>query len=366
MNRRDFLGGCAAAVPALAAATTVPAQPAAQSAAPLMRPVARELVPLWSAWKLRHLDFTGRVIDRLQSNASHSEGQGYGMVLAVAMGDEPAFTSMMEWTEAHLARRRDNLLSWRWLPESLPHVPDPNNAADGDLFVAWALLRASRRFGRAEWAERAGRIAGDLVRHCIIAAPYAPSQRLLIPAADGFETPDGHIINLSYTMPLAMRELAEGLNLPPLAEAARGGEELLTRLAADGLTPDWIEVTPEGPRISPRFSANAGYEAIRAPLFLVWSNDAAHPAVGAFRTAWAPHAGNMMPTVMERQSNRALEFSSHPGYAALPALVECAARRGGGGSAMPPFTPDQPYYPATLHMFAALAQTEAFPRCVPI
>lgn len=362
MNRRHFLMRGAATLPALGALGAALPAPRAEASATAAQ---SGLSALWSAWKLRHLDFTGRVIDRLQANSSHSEGQGYGMILAVAMGDEPAFAAMLDWTQGHLALRRDALLSWRWLPETLPHVPDPNNAADGDLFVAWALLRASRRFGRPEWAEQAEAIAADLVRHCIVAAPHAPSERLLLPAAFGFETAEGHVINPSYTMPLAMRELAQAFGLSPLAEAARGGESLMARLAEDGLVPDWIEMTPAGPRPDPRFSVDAGYEAIRVPLFLVWSGLAAHPAVARFLAAWAPHGGAMMPTVLSRASGEALEFSAHPGYAALPALVECAAARG-PGAAFPPFERDQPYYPATLHLFAALAQTEVVPRCVPL
>ena len=38
--------------------------------------------PLWQAWRDRFVMPDGRVVDTLQGQASHSEGQGYGMVLA--------------------------------------------------------------------------------------------------------------------------------------------------------------------------------------------------------------------------------------------------------------------------------------------
>ena len=87
----------------------------------------RGALPSWS--------FPGRVIDRPQGMASHSEGQGYGMVLAAEIADgRRPFGRMMDWSEANLAIRPDNLLAWRWQPDVPGRVADPNNASDGDLF----------------------------------------------------------------------------------------------------------------------------------------------------------------------------------------------------------------------------------------
>ena len=110
---------------------------------------------LWQAWKDRFLMPDGRVVDTLQDAASHSEGQGYGMVLATYFDDPEAFARMFQWTERHLAVRADALLAWRWLPDALNSVPDRNNASDGDLFYAWALVRAANRFGNRAYMARA-------------------------------------------------------------------------------------------------------------------------------------------------------------------------------------------------------------------
>ncbi len=50
----------------------------------------------------------GRVVDTGNGNISHSEGQGYGMLLAVANGDAAAFARIWNWTQKNTpgAQRR--------------------------------------------------------------------------------------------------------------------------------------------------------------------------------------------------------------------------------------------------------------------
>ena len=41
-------------------------------------------------------------------------------------------------------QRGDGLFSWKWSPNTSDPVPDKNNAADGDILIAWALMRERR------------------------------------------------------------------------------------------------------------------------------------------------------------------------------------------------------------------------------
>jgi endoglucanase len=50
----------------------------------------------------------GRVVDTAKGLISHSEGQGYGLLLAVAAGDRSTFDRIWGWTRANLAVRKDN------------------------------------------------------------------------------------------------------------------------------------------------------------------------------------------------------------------------------------------------------------------
>jgi len=45
----------------------------------------------WGEYKSTFLSDDGRIIDYFQDKISHSEGQGYGMVLAVVYNDKATF-----------------------------------------------------------------------------------------------------------------------------------------------------------------------------------------------------------------------------------------------------------------------------------
>ena len=45
----------------------------------------------WEAYKARFLMTDGRIVDTGNKNVSHSEGQGYAMLMAVASNDKAAF-----------------------------------------------------------------------------------------------------------------------------------------------------------------------------------------------------------------------------------------------------------------------------------
>ncbi len=340
----------------------------ARGAAAQQAPVAADhpLQASWASWKSRFLDSSGRVIDGFQKDASHSEGQGYGMTMAVTFGDHEAFAAMRDWTEAHLAIRPDPLLAWRWIPGETPQVPDYNNASDGDLFYAWALLRGGRIFGDPGDLGRAQELASALSTTCLVQHPDGSGRLLMLPAIEGFATDNGFIINPSYYMPRAMRDLGEAFGIRSLIDASRDGVALLEEMSATQLMPDWAEITAEGWRPAEGFSDDSGYEAMRVPLFMLWSGLSTHSSVQAMaRAHQASDGGPGAATVLDRSTGLVKEHSTYAGYAATPALADCALASS-VGSAIPPFTGDQPYYPATLHLMALIAQMEVYPRCVPL
>ncbi|MCA0939645.1 glycosyl hydrolase family 5 [Salipiger pacificus] len=358
MNRRELLASLCAT--SLSGALSLPAAALAATSGTGLEDSLRDV---WEAWRDANMDATGRVIDRLQKSSSHSEGQAYGMLLAAMMGDRAAFERMDAWTRLNLAIRQDSLMAWRWLPDAPVRVPDLNNASDGDLFRAWALLRAAQRFEAPEYRAAAEAIVRDLAKSCIVHRPGADP--LLLPAARGFETEAGFLYNPCYTMPLAMHELATEFNQPVLAAAARGAVELARQLALEGVVPDWVEVTPQAVGPAKGFSFDAGYEAMRVPLYFVWSGLRDHPAVLRFAEAQSRVPPGLAATRISRGTGEALSTSTEPGYKAIAALATCSARQE-VGARIPPFSPGAPYYPATLQLFALLAQAEALPACVPL
>lgn len=360
MNRRMLMTG-------LAALAMLPPLARAQAQGEVATPDRVHLLDAaWQAWKAVCLAEDGRVVDGFQNAASHSEGQGYGLLLAAMMDDRASFDAMLDWTTRNLAVRDDTLLAWRWQPDAVPPVADRNNAADGDLFHAWALSIAATRQQRPELTERAAAIVQDLLRLCVVEHPDGSGALLFLPGADGFRSAQQVVINPSYYMPLAMQQLATATQQPRLQQLAEDGVRLIDGLAGTGLVPDWVCLTASG-RVAPpaRFSQNAGYEAIRVPLFALWSGHAASPAVTGFAKAAAAAPGADYPVVFDATTGAVIERSAHAGYGAIAALAACAASPT-PGSAMRPFVKDQPYYPATLHLMALIAQVSQFPECVPL
>src|SRR6478736_7027216 len=94
----------------------------------------------------RYVESDGRVVRRDEGGDVVSEGQAYGMLIALAVGDQTRFRSIWKWTRSHL-RRADGLLAWRWADDKVAGV---NSAADADLDAARSLLLAGRRFHAPE------------------------------------------------------------------------------------------------------------------------------------------------------------------------------------------------------------------------
>lgn len=365
MKRRTFI----AAVGGAAVAASLPQKAWGQVPKSIAGAIApsHPLQASWQAWKMLCLTPEGRIVDGFQNSDSHSEGQSYGLTLAAAFDDIAAFDLIHTWTEENLGVREDALLAWRWKHDQAAHVPDKNNASDGDLFYAWALSAMAVRHDRADLGARARKIATDLVALCVKPHPNGNGSQLLLPAAKGFETDTGFIINPSYYMPRAMQDVAAQTGVEVLGKVAADGLVLMDQMAQTGLVPDWAAVDSTGWAAPPeRFSVNAGYEAMRVPLFAAWSEDAASAAALRYvAAAEATSDGASATTVFNRVTGAALERSPHPGYRAIVGLLSCA-QSGSAGASMPAFSVRQPYYPATLHLMALVAQVEMYPQCVPI
>ncbi|MEJ1938182.1 glycosyl hydrolase family 8, partial [Nostoc sp. NIES-2111] len=170
-----------------------PCAQAAQTPSPVPRAaIAREAFSNgWALWRSRFIAKDGRVVDTGNAGVSHSEGQGYGMLLAVLADDPFTFDRLWAWTRSALMIREDGLAAWRWDPASTPRVADMNNASDGDLLIAWALAEAARSWNKPEHRDSAARSAAALFASAVCSVN---GERTLLPGAAGFtaeDRPDG-------------------------------------------------------------------------------------------------------------------------------------------------------------------------------
>ena len=224
----------------------------------------------WAGFKARFVQPDGRVIDPWQNNITHSEGQGYGMLLALDADDRKGFEQIWKWTREHLqVRRTDHLLAWSWgrHPAGLKAPLDYNDAADGDMAVAWALLWARQKWNRPVWEDQARLLIADLRRFLVI---ERYGHTVLLPGYTGFVREDALVINPSYWILPALTAFAR-VDDPVLWNRVAAGARRLMRTAALGprrLPPDWLVVRPNG-TIGPDRERPPlfGYEAIRVFLW---------------------------------------------------------------------------------------------------
>lgn len=73
-----------------------------------------------------------------------SEGQGYGMLLAVYLDDQAVFDALWRYTKLHF--NENGLMHWEIHPNGM-EVIGQGAASDGDEDMAWALIMAARKWG---------------------------------------------------------------------------------------------------------------------------------------------------------------------------------------------------------------------------
>lgn len=318
----------------------------------------------WRIFRSQFISSAGRVIDTGNGDISHSEGQGYGMLIAEAYGDRKMFDQLWSWTRENLqVRPEDKLLCWLWKPtgdDGQGTITDPNNASDGDLLVAWALVRASKRWETFDYNRAALEILVDLARQDII---QIKDQRFLLPGTEGFRRDDGTVLNPSYTIFPALRELGAEFPGGGWAELIEPGEDLLrtARFGAWQLAPEWVLLDDKGRTFLPQgFRPDFGYNAVRIPLYVAWHNPSS-PLLEPFATFWASFPElSEMPATVDLLSG---DFGPHPSLPGMQAVAQLTLAAFTGKNLaikdIAPVPKDVSYYSACLTILVKIAIRES-------
>lgn len=321
------------------------------------------LAAAWEAYASRFLSPEGRIVDNGNAGISHSEGQGYGLLLAAKAGDAKRFETLWRWTQRTLMVRQDGLAAWKWDPAG-KGVVDPNNATDGDVLIAWGLAEGSKRFGRPDYRAAAERLARAVGANAVVIAKPLP---YLLPGVAGFragEQPDGPVVNPSYwVFPAltAFTELAPAVNWTALRKAGLALVDQ-SRFGTLNLPTDWESLAGPHPRPAANFPQSFGYNAIRIPLYLALDGgEDARAVLRRFAGAWTRSTS---PTGLIESKEAAVTLPVwQPGYDLVLAVARCVT----AGEAVPPemiSTRSDLYYPETLRLLSVIALQERFPSCL--
>lgn len=315
----------------------------------------------WSLYKRQFVSPHGRVIDNGNGGITHSEGQGYGMLLAEAYGDRSTFDKIWKWTKENLqTRKEDKLLSWLWKPgqDGGGSVADANNASDGDILAAWALVRASKRWGDYAYQQAAAEILVDLRWTSVRDTRQGP---VLLPGVDGFVDDKGILLNPSYYIFPAFAAFSKAFPGSGWEPLAQNGLKMLgdARFGKWLLTPDWV-LAAETFSLKTKFPPDFGYNAIRVPLHLAWENPKS-PLLQPCANFWKQFPElSKIPSTVNLETNTFGTDPSLPGMQAIARFVlACESGTRLTVRDIPPVMPDEPYFSASLKLLTKLAVRES-------
>ncbi|WP_370260853.1 cellulose synthase complex periplasmic endoglucanase BcsZ [Limnobacter sp.] len=237
--------------------------------------VAAKDWPAWQGFKSAFMSDDGRVIDRSEADLrTVSEGQSYALFFALVAKDKAAFDQILKWTENNLSQGSlaNNLPAWVWGKKGEDWgVIDANSASDADLWIAYALLEASRVWCQPAYASKA-RALGELI--LAQESVDVPGLGLsILPGKQGFIKADGMIkLNPSYVPPFMMARFANAwADDPRWAQVYLASQRLLLDSPKNGFYPDWVQYL-NGQRSLPDTEPRGDYDAIRTYLWIAMSS----------------------------------------------------------------------------------------------
>lgn len=309
----------------------------------------------WNQWSSAFLLPSGRIIDSKNNDITHSEGQGYGMMLAVFSNQPSDFERIWYFTETEMQLRDDGLIAWKWVANAIPNIQDINNATDGDILVAYALALAGERWQNPVYTKRATELAIAIRMNTFV--PSGKGGTYIKPGVAGFDR-NGLMLNLSYWIHEAYPVLAVLDNDASWHALSGSALKLLNADINSPLPMDWIKIFPNGEiGQSEQLNNQFGYDAIRIPLYLLRGNieNEQTQRLNSHILQYATAAdGSLMVNGQKIQD---------PGYRSLVALLRCSQTQ-------EPFPQDlrqltvTDYYPTTLHLMVLEFVRRRFNSCL--
>ncbi|GLQ74286.1 glycosyl hydrolase family 8 [Vibrio penaeicida] len=305
-------------------------------------------IGMWHTFKNSFVNQDGRVVDVGNQGISHSEGQGYGMLIAEYFGDKATFDRMWHWTKKNLQRKEDGLFSWKWQPKK-PHIPDRNNASDGDVLIAWALQRAQKQWSGQGYGSSAKQIVNELQKSHI---KTVNQQSVLLPGAYGFSFDDRTVVNPAYWVYPALQDFNQYSR--QWSKLSNSGLSILNQnlYGREKLTSDWLEYKNGGWKPASGFESRFSYSSYRIPLYVIWGGQSHQ--LNTHYTSWL----NQNTAWVNVRSGESASYPPPDGAIAIAQLVRLsrASRKKGQGIKVYPKGKD--YYSDSLVLLSHIAYNE--------
>lgn len=314
----------------------------------------------FATFKRHYLTDHGRIIDPENGYISHSEGQAYGMLIALLADERATFERIWGYTRRNFARG-DGLYGWRY--ETGYGITDWNNATDADILIAFALGAAGERWRNPDYLAAAA-LTADAVGDNLIRRHRGKA--ILMPGNEGFgrrDHADGPVVNLSYYHYFALSHLAQYAPQHPWQEVMETGLDLTYRSVRRATLSDWTSVeNPERPRPAAYVAPEFGYNAVRVGFNLVGVAD--DPIGAATLTLLhRQHEGGIVRHRVDGDGG-AITPMDDPGYAVIAQYARCLVDGIPIDAALFEFEPTT-YYASALHLIVLGSVWHENGHCVP-
>jgi endoglucanase len=315
---------------------------------------------LWDQYRSRFVTADGRVLDKDNdpNGVTHTEGQGYGMLLAEAAGDRTRFDLLWQWTQSHL-RRPDGLFSWKFTACGAQGdcVADKNNASDGDILIAWALLRAGQDWKRPDYVAAARNIGESISNNLIVGLG---DDTLILPAAGGFSNSSGVVVNLSYWVFPAFNAFAAAFDDSLWRNLSERAPALLreARFGKWQLPPDWLHVGDDPAYPADGFPPRYSFDAVRIPLYLVWGGITDKETLAPFLSFWSAFRAQGVPAWVDLKTDAVAPYVWSTGVASIAAVTGRATHTNDAPAELPLPGPQDGYFSWSLSLLARIAAAE--------
>ncbi len=277
---------------------------------------------LWKKYKADFITYDGRVTDVDQDMTSHSEGQSYGMLLAVANDDRAEFDLLLRWARNNLGGRTDGLFAWKWGKRATGNWEpiDLNNATDGDILIAYALLKAHKKWGDPAYMLKGREILRALRTKLSV---RENGSNYLLPSYYGYTKENGVVLNPSYLVLPAFSLFAEYDQKEFWDSIHEDGLALLSKcyFGMMGLPADWVFLSNGKVSIYEENGAYFGYEAVRILLFLSLEDNFQYKDGVEKILSFYDKLG-FIPAKIDLKNNSVSTYPAAAGFYAVYSLVE--------------------------------------------
>ena len=317
----------------------------------------------WSDYTGKFLKSDGSVVDNSNENISHSEGQGYGMTLAVYADKQADFDKIWGFANDKLRIRDDKLFNWKFDPNTKERTDESKvDAADGDIFIAYGLILAYEKWGDQKYLDAALPIIQDI--HDLLIKDIN-GHTYLTPGTYGFSEefrPDGPVINLSYWIFEAFPVFNKYVKSERWNDLLRGGMHYVyeSRFGKTQMPVDTVSIAGElkpGYGFPPEFA----FSTVRVPLYLVRYGVGNDPFLAEFIEKSTDADGNMI--VYDVMTDELKYTLPNRGYRLIAQMPACVKDGRVIDKQEQEFEADY-YYPASLHLFGLSYLRQAHPECL--